>query len=320
MYNFAMLSALKNADNFMLCTHINPDGDAVGSLLAAGRLLRRMGKRVVLLSQDGVPKALQWLPDAERVKTPEEVAGQRFDAALAVDVPAQSRMGGAGAIFEKCPMRFLIDHHPGDGCGAQHCLIDPKAAATGELITALWEALDMRLDADAAVQLYCALQTDSGNFCFSSVRSYTFACMQKLMEAGLDIAGAANKLFLTKSRAYTAVLAKALSSMRYFAGGQAACMHLTMQDKAACGAQDGDLHGIVNYALYQEGIRMCFMADESERGWRISLRALPGGNAAQIAEGFGGGGHTLAAGCVMEGSYAAVERALITAIEEVLLK
>lgn len=65
---------------------------------------------------------------------------------------------------------------------------------------------------------------------------------------------------------------------------------------------------------------MCFMADESERGWRISLRALPGGNAAQIAEGFGGGGHMLAAGCVIDGSYAAVEQALITAIEEVLLK
>ncbi len=303
----------------MICTHINPDGDAIGALLSVGRLLRKMGKRAALLSPDGVPETMKWLPDVQLIQSPDEIAGQRFEAALAVDVPTGKRMGSAWNVFKECPVRFVIDHHPAEGIDAQYALIDPEAAATGELIVALWEELGMRLDADAAIQLYCALQTDSGNFCYSSVRAYTFACMEKLMKAGLDLAGTANRLFLTRSRAHTAVLGKALTSMEYFAGGQAACMHLTEQDKAACGARDGDLHGIVNYALQQEGIRMCFMADESEQGWRVSLRALPGGDAAKIAAQFGGGGHMLAAGCVITGDYEAVRQALKKAIEEVLL-
>lgn len=317
-YNAAMLSALKNADNFMLCAHINPDGDAIGCMLSAGRLLRRLGKRVIIVSPDEVPHHLSWLPDIELIRPVEEAAGFPVETALCVDASEPKRMGSAWDVFERAPLRFVIDHHPGTAEYATFSVIDDQAAAAGELIFDLWEALDVPLDQEAAMQLYTAISTDTGNFCFNSVRPHTFACMEKLMSVGLDLAHASRRLFLTRSRASAEALGRALCSLRFFADGRATCMRLTAQDKAVCQAHDGDLHGMVNFGLNIEGVRMTFMADEDASGWKISLRALPGWDVAAIARQFGGGGHKLAAGCVIEGPYAEVEARLMHAMEQAL--
>ena len=321
LYTEKVLSALKNADNFMICAHIYPDGDAIGSLLALGRLLDKLGKTVTLVSADGVPKDLMCLPDAARVLTPDQARNRAFGMAIAVDVSDEKRMGAAAELFFAAPQTLLIDHHATNTRFAQMNVVDGQAAATAEPIVMLYDTLNVPLDADAAFQLYCALQSDSGNFCFNSVRAYTFACMEKLMDAGLDLASAARRLFLTKSRAHIAALGKAIGSMVYFADGQATCMHLSAQDKADCGAQDADLGGIVNYALYMDGVRMCFMADEDAQGnWKYSLRALPGEDVSDIARSFGGGGHALASGCTIAGPYADSSRAMMNAMEKKLLK
>ena len=318
MYDQEMLSALKNADNFMLCAHINPDGDAVGSMLALGRLLRGMGKKAAMVCPNGVPARFAWLPDADRILSWEQAQHCRFDAAFSVDVPEPHRMGNVYALYEQAAVTFAVDHHPGKADFARFHLVDDGASASAELIVALYEALDVPLDQAAALQLYAGISTDTGNFVFSSVRPYTFYCMQKLMEAGLDLSEAARRLFLIKTRPQTAALGRALQSMRYFADGRATCMHLSAQDKAECHTRDDDLHGMVNYGLNLEGVAMTFMADECESGWKISLRALPGGDVASIARRFGGGGHVLAAGCEMKGSYQEIETRLMAAVEEAL--
>ena len=318
MYDKAMLSALKNADNFMLCAHINPDGDAIGSMLAAGGLLQKLGKRVTMVCQDPIPHRQMHLPGVQQVISLEQAQNMRFDAALALDVSTQQRMGAVYALFCRAPLTFQIDHHQDNTRFADYNFVDGQAAATGELVTALWEELGVPLDRQAAEQLYTAISTDTGNFCFNSVRPYTFACMQRLMEAGLDIAQEARRLFLTRSHAHVAALGKALCSMKYFADGRATCMHLSAQDKAECGATDGDLHGMVNYGLELNGVAMTFMADEGPSGWKVSLRALPGYDVSKVAMQFGGGGHVLAAGCVLDGPYEKVEEQLMAAVTAAL--
>ena len=315
IYDQTLLSALKNADNFMLCAHINPDGDAIGSMLAAGRLLRRLGKTVTMVCPNAIPDHLQWLPDVELIRPVEALNGIPIDAALCVDASEPKRMGSAYAYFERAAQRFVIDHHPGTVDFAQYFLVNPEAAAVGELIFALWEEMGEAFDRAAAAQLYTAISTDTGNFCFDSVRPNTFACMEKLMQAGLDLSEASRRLFRVKSRGGVLALNRVLSSMKFFADGKATCTHLSAQDKEACQCSDGDLHGMVNYGLDIEGVRVTFMADETPAGWKVSLRALPGSDVAAIARQFGGGGHVLAAGCVMQGAYAEIEAQLIEAIE-----
>lgn len=318
IYDQAMLSALKDADNFMLCAHINPDGDAIGSMLAACRLLRKMGKQAIPVVVGPVPPKLTWLPDVDWLMPVEQAAGLRFDAALCVDACETKRMGPAYEIYRQAGRRFVIDHHPGQTDFAQHSLVDPSAAAVGELIVALWEEMGEKLDREAAAQLYAAISTDTGNFLFNSVTARTFECMEKLMETGLDVSEPARRLFLTQRRAAIAAQTRALASLKYFAGGRATCMHLSLADKQAAQAQDGDLHGMVNQGLYIDGVEMTFMADETADGWKISLRALPGRDVAAIAQRFGGGGHKLAAGCGLDGSYEQVEARLMAAVEEAL--
>ena len=317
-FDESMLSALKNADNFMLCAHINPDGDAIGSMLAAGRLLRRLGKTALMVTPDAVPHHLSWLPDVNLIYPVEALEARPIGAALCVDAGEPKRMGSAWEAYSRAPLRFVIDHHPGDAACATHALVDTAAPAAGELIYALYEALEVPVDREAALQLYAAISTDTGNFCFDSVRPSTFACMERLMSVGLDLADASRRLFLIRSPGGVMALTRALSTLTFFADGRATCMHLTARDKAACCSTDGDLHGMVNQGLNIEGVCMTFMADETPEGWKISLRALPGWDVQKIARQFGGGGHVLAAGCVIQGDYTQVERLLMQAVEDAL--
>ena len=317
-FNEQTLSALKKAGNVLLCTHVNPDGDAIGSMLATARLLRRMGKETLCVCHDPVPYTMMWLDGAEGILKPEQVMNRSFDTAIALDLPDTKRMGTAAELFSPVPVKVRIDHHPSAEAFSDYEAADGAAAATGELITALWEEMGFELDLPAAEQLYTAISTDTGNFCFNNVRPYTFACMEKLMAAGLDISAAARRMFLCKPRAYAEVLGRALNSLRYFAGGRATCMHLTTEDKEKTKASDADLHGIVNFGLQLEGVQMTFMADESPEGWRISLRALSGADVSMIARQFGGGGHVLAAGCCLQGTYAEIEEKPIMAFEKAI--
>jgi len=320
IFDPTMLSALSGADSFMVCTHVRPDGDAIGSLLATGRLLRALGKKATLVCQDAVPeKYLNFFEDAKLVVTPESVKDACFDIAMAVDVASADRMGSALEVFERMPVTMQVDHHAGNNGYAMHNAVDPQASATGEMIVQLYDALNVAIDPVAAAQLYVALSTDSGNFTFNSVRAETFAAMQRLMESGLDIADINRRLFKDRKPQQVKMLSSALNTLTFFAEGQASHMYVTQKDLCTAQAGSEHLHAIVNYGLDIENVKMTFMADEMADGsWKVSLRAKPGYDVCSIAQRFGGGGHVLAAGCTMRMPLEQVQKTLIAAIEEQL--
>jgi len=322
IFDPALLSALEGADSFMVCTHIRPDGDAIGSMLAAGRLLRAMGKKVTMVCQDAVPeKYARFFEDAGQVISPDQAPGMHFDAALAVDVADEERMGSAFALFQTADVTIQIDHHISNPCYAAYNAVDGKASATGEMIVQLYDALHIPMDQQAAAQLYAAISTDSGNFTFNSVSAQTFAAMQRLMESGLDISDVNRRLFKVRKRQQVAMLSHALDKLTFFAGGQGSYMYVTKEEIAAEEAQPDHLNAIVNYGLDIEGVCMTFMGDENPDGsWKISMRAVPGYDVSQIALRFGGGGHKLAAGCTMKMTFDEAKEKLMSAMLEQLGK
>lgn len=319
LFDAGMLAALQQAASVMVCAHVNPDGDAMGSLLATGRLLELLNKRCVLVSHDGVPGRFAALPGSDRVITPEQLPAEQFDVALSVDVSTLDRMGGALHAFKAAKVSCQIDHHPSNPRFALYNAVDPDAAATGELILDLWQALGQTPDKEAAFLLYCAISSDTGNFSFHNVRAKTFDCMRRLMECGLDISAAARKLYLTRQKPHVLLLGRALASMEFFANGRATCMHLLLADLAACGAKREHVDRIVNYGLEMEGVSMTFLADETPEGWKFSLRALPPCHVGDIAAAFGGGGHMLAAGCMIPGPFEASSALVKQAMEGQLM-
>ena len=320
IFDPTMLSALSGADSFMVCTHVRPDGDAIGSLLSVGRLLRAMGKKVTLVCQDPTPdKYLHFFDDAKLVVLPAEAKDMHFDAALAVDVASAERMGDALEIFKRVKVTMQIDHHAGNPGYAQYNAVDAAASATGELIVQLYDALNVPMDTVAAAQLYAAISTDSGNFTFNSVSAQTFAAMQRLMENGLDIADINRRLFKDRKVQQIKMLSRALGTPTFFADGQATHMHVTQEELRAAEAGSEHLNGIVNAGLDVEGVLVTFMGDELPGGsWKVSLRAKPGYHVNDIAARFGGGGHMLAAGCTIKAPWEEIKAMLMQAIEEQL--
>ena len=292
-----MLSAIKNANSFLLCTHISPDGDAIGSLLATGLALKALGKRVTLACGDAVPMQFAFLPCAGEVVNAEALRGKTFDAALSVDTATLERMGSCAEAFLAAPVTMQIDHHGDNPRYAQYNAVDGKASAAGCLARRLMREFNLQLTKEIASCLYCAISMDTGNFVQPNATPEAFEIMAELMEAGLDLEANARALHLLRAEPSARLLGKALNSLKIFGSGKCACMRITRQDYRECRALPEHNANIVNYALNIPGVCAVFLAEERESGEvKASLRSVPPLDVSVIARKYGGGGHKQASG------------------------
>ena len=297
-----MLSALKQANSVLLCTHAQPDGDAIGSTLALGLALRSLGKQVTFLDADPVPGQMRFLPGAEDFVQPEALKDKVFDAAIAIDTASVELMGKSRDGFFAAPMTMLMDHHPDNPGYALYSVVDGAASAAGCLVYRCLRALNVKLTPEIAACLYCAISTDTGNFRFQNTNAEAFSIMAELMNAGLNLPAVARPIHQLREAPHVRLLGKALDSLEIFAGGKCACMRLTQADYRAAGALPEHNTNIVNYAMDLPGVEMAFLAEERENGIvKASLRSLPPWNVSDIAKQFGGGGHMCASGLRLEG-------------------
>lgn len=298
-----MLSALQSANSILLCTHIAPDGDAIGSTLAMGLALKGMGKQVTMACADPVPGLLLFLPGAVEFVTADQLAGKQFDVGMALDASSLGRVGDCQEAYQRCPVRLQVDHHPDNPLYADYNWVDGMASAAGCVVRRLIGKMGMPITRDIAACLYCAISTDTGNFRFQNTSAEAFAIMAELMEAGLDLPGMARPLHQLREAPHVRLLGRALNSLRFFADGKCAGMLLTTADYHAAMALPEHNTGIINYALDIPGVEMAYLAEEREDGQvKASLRCLPKWNVAAIARKYDGGGHACAAGLRYEGA------------------
>lgn len=290
---------LLSHDDLAILTHVSPDGDALGSALCAMWALREMGKRACVVCQDPVPEYLHVLPGWEQVIAPYPQTTLPFEekAVWALDCADEQRTGTTHALLTKHPDALCVDHHATNpGYGAV-CVVEPEAASTGEILTALFEEMNRPLTREMAVCLYVSLSTDTGNFSFSNTTARTFLCAAKCMEAGIELARLSEHLFRTRSEAKTRLIGRALDRIRYQDG--TAILRLTKQDFADCGAACSDTENLVNYGIETQGARLSILAMERDNGTRFSLRSKGEIDVSRIAQHFGGGGHSCAAGATV---------------------
>lgn len=315
-----MLSALRNANSILLCTHIAPDGDAVGSMLALGLALRSLGKRATMACADAVPRRFRFLSGAGDIVDAPALAGREFDVAVAVDAADLSRLGACAEAFCRAGCTLQLDHHPTNPLYARMNAVDGGASAAGCVVYRALGTLGAKMTPEIAQCLYCAISCDTGNFCFRNTKAEAFSIAAALMEAGLPLNETARPLHLLREEPHVRLLGRAIPTLRRFAGGTCACMTLTAADYAAAGAGPEHSETIVNYALDLDGVEMAYLADGRDPGRvKFSLRARPPWDVAQIATRFGGGGHVLAAGCKcappLESACAALEEEMTRQIE-----
>lgn len=291
--------AIRAASRVVIASHVNPDGDTLGSALALGRALRNMGKDVTVLSHDGVPEIYRWMPDQECVLR--SIEDRDFDLAIVCDTGTLDRVGGARPAVEAARRTIDIDHHVSEGTFGEIRIVDPRAAATGELAYALLRALRAPMDQAIADCLMCAIVTDTGSFRFLNVTPNTLRIASHLLRLGARLSLIGDLVFEDRSLASLKLLGRALDALQVTPDGAVAWAHVRAADYEELGASDEDTEGIVNHIRSVRGARVGILFREVPgKKVRISLRAKEGVDVNEIAAVFGGGGHMLAAGCTLD--------------------
>jgi phosphoesterase RecJ-like protein len=302
----AILQVLSQGERFLVCSHARPDGDAVGSMLAMGMLLRQLGKHADLVTPDSLPVVYRGLPEADSIAPALSVCGP-YDAVILLECDGPERPGLRGL-----DQYFLIniDHHVTGRNYANLNWIDHEAVSVGELVYRLAQTTGAVITPQMATCLYTTLLTDTDGFCYGSLRASTFALARDLVLAGADPVRIAQDVCFSAPASKMLILGAALSSLKH--EGPLAWVSVTLDDMARACATDEDCEGIVNYALGIIGVEAAaFFRELPESRIRVSLRSKGSINIAAIAELFSGGGHEFAAGCTLEGPLAeAVERIL----------
>ena len=291
-----VLRNIEQRKHFVLTSHARPDGDAIGSALACGQILRLLGKEAEVVLHDPVPRIYQPLPFADRVVQANHVNG-RYEAAILLECDSVQR-----TRLEGLENQFLIsiDHHASGRPFAHVNWIDPRAAATAELVHQLAKAAGVKISREIATCLYTALLTDTGSFMFKGTNEQTFALARELVLAGADPAQCAQNIYFAHSTAKMRLLGAALSNLHR--EGPLAWIWVTREQMERTHAKEEDCEGIVNYALSIQDVEVAaFFREIPDGRYRVSLRSKGKLNVAEIAERFGGGGHECASGLSIDG-------------------
>jgi phosphoesterase RecJ-like protein len=291
-----VIEEIGQRSKFLLTSHARPDGDAIGSALACCQILRCMGKEAQVILRDGVPRIYQPLPFADQVVHAERVNGD-YEAAIILECDSIQR-----TRLEGLEQQFLIniDHHVSGKPFGHVNWIDPKAVATAEMVYRLAREAGVPISPEIATCLYTAVLTDTGSFMFEGTDAHTFGLARELVLAGADPARCARNIYFAHSTAKLRLLGAALSNLHR--EGSLAWIWVTREQMERFDAKEEDCEGLVNYALSIGDVQVAiFFRELPDKRYRISLRSKGEQNVAKVAELFGGGGHTCASGCSLDG-------------------
>ncbi len=308
------LRRLKRADNVLLVCHKNPDGDTIGSAAALYWMLKGMGKTAALLCADPIPPRYDYMGF-------ERFTNQfRPEYTVAVDVAGIQLFGDAVSQYTH-NMNLCIDHHPSNAGYADAMLLDGTAAAAAEVVYALFCEAKIEITPTIADCLYTGISTDTGCFLFASTTARTHRIAAALFEAGAHVTDLNILLFENKSRGRIAIERMALESLEYHADGRCALIYLTREQIAQSGVETSDLEGITSLPRMIEGVEVGItMRQQPSGSYKVSVRTLPGVDAAAICAHLGGGGHKQAAGCELLGSLGNAKAALLSEVEKALCR
>ena len=297
---------LAEAGSILIFPHVNMDGDALGSAAAVCRALRKMGKTCWILLEDEIPRNLRFLDSGLCTYDQNLVAVQ--DISLCLDCGDISRFLKRKEKFLEGRISICIDHHRTTEPFCDYNYVDPDAAATGQLIYHLLEAMGSDIDSDMADALFTAITTDTGNFQYSNTNRECHEIAAVLYDLGVDVPGVSQQIYESARLERIRLHAEALAQLRIFADGQAAMAVVTQEMLKKTGAGMDETEGIVDKLRSIDGVEIAVLVKEdAEERIKLSLRAKRYADVAEIAGHLGGGGHVRAAGGTM---YMSLEKAL----------
>ncbi len=316
----SFIERLKGAETFVIASHYSPDGDGIGSTIALGFALERLGKKAVLYNSDPVPWNLTFLPGADRLVTslPE---GGAFDMAIMVDCAQRKRVSEEFERYGGFKALACIDHHLLKDAEADYLLLDDGAASTGEVVLRLMKRAGIEVDADIAQLIYTTLVVDTGFFKYSTTDAHVLGLASELVGAGADPWFVAKHLEESYPAARLKLLARSLATLALDFNGRYAQMDVTLDMLRETGASIEHSDEFATYPRSIEGVEVSALFREVEKNLvKVSLRSKDLVDVAALARPMGGGGHSRAAGVRIRASMDEAKGKIGKAVEEALKK
>ncbi len=300
---------------FLLTSHARPDGDSIGSQLAMAFALEALGKDVRIVNADPAPDHYQDFPGMERIEIASQVAAD-VDAVIVMECSDLSRTGVAGL-----EPHFLIniDHHAGNRLYGAVNWHDESAAACGEMVFDVIRELAVPLSFEIATHIYLAILTDTGSFHHSNITPRTFDICRQSVEAGVNPAAMARRVFDSNSFGKLKLIGALLDSMQLADEGRLAVLYMDDVMLATCGCTNNDTEGLINLPLTAREIQAVVFFKVGPTGdVRVSMRSKYDVDVRSVAGQFGGGGHKNAAGFTVTESLDQVRPRIIQLITDAI--
>jgi phosphoesterase RecJ-like protein len=311
--------ALREHKRFAVLSHVRPDGDALGSQIALGLSLKKLGKDVRVWNEDGILEKYSFLPRADFLTKP-PAAPQDVDVAIALDTAIQNRLGTALPAVRSAKLWVNIDHHPSNPAYGDLVYVDPTSPATGQILFELIASEKLPLDLEIAENLYVAISTDTGSFQYPNTTARTFEIAAELVRTGVNVGRVSQQLYENFPRRRVELLRELLGTMRFDGKGSVASFSLALKKAKDLGVLPEDNEGLIDHLRAIRGVIVAVFFEELTDGKvRVSMRSKTEDvDVCAICEKFGGGGHTLAAGARVRGTLAEVEKKVLEAICDVV--
>lgn len=295
---------------FLLTTHVNPDGDAIGSEVAFARWLRSLGRQVRILNDSPTPAAYRWLTDEDPCELyTEALAEERFaeaDALVVLDTGSRARIGRVERHIARHAIAVaIVDHHATHEGFGQVNVVEPDQASASSLVFELMAEAGATPDRRAAEALYTGLFTDTGNFRYSNTDARAHRMAAALIEAGVDPQECTSRVGATAPAGRLRFFGEALAALEMLEDGRIAVLDAAPEHFARHGLQGADTDGLVDMPRMIAGVEIVALFSEVEPGkTKVSLRSTGRVNIDQVCARLGGGGHPHAAGANLAGSRA----------------
>lgn len=305
---------LRRGGRFLISTHVNPDGDGIGAVMALKWAVLKLGAEARVVIESDPPEMFEFFENYDWVESlgPEADKPKKFGAVITADSPNIERLGAVASLIAEDAAVLNIDHHVSNERFGGVNYIDESASSSSELVYLLIKELGLVLEPAAAEYLYAGLITDTGRFRFSNTSPAALRAAAELVEAGARPERISEKMYYNNTPETIAALGELLFSVRLHFGGRVAAARFPLERIQSRMWRRVETEGFVNYPLSIRGVEVAMLLREVEPGvTRASLRSKTDFDVNELAGVFGGGGHAKAAGLTIKAPLARAEEALL---------
>ena len=311
---------MQDLDGILLFPHVNADGDAIGSCTALCLALRSLGKHAYIMVNEPIPKNLDFLDFG--CTTEDDSVLEDVQLSLMLDCNGLNRIPGREAAWERGRLKGCIDHHATSSKDIRYDFkrIEPKSAATGEIVYRLIKDLGAEITLDIANCIFTAITTDTGNFQHTNTTSRSHEIAGHLYKVeGFNSKTISALIYDRRSKEAMKMESAVIAGLEFYAGGRLAVGKVTQKLLAECGCTMDEADGIIQRMMSIDGVEgACLFKETDDCNVRASLRGRSYVNMAKAASCFGGGGHLLAAGCSFRKPLAEAEQELIPVLVDAI--